>query len=64
MYIEENMELDAIINQAQSQIDAAEDAATLDQVRVEFMGRKVSLPTYLKGLESYQTKNVLPRAKN
>ena len=34
------MELDAIINQAQSQIDAAEDAATLDQVRVEFMGKK------------------------
>jgi len=29
------MELDAIINQAQSQIDAAQDAATLDQVRVE-----------------------------
>ena len=44
------MELDAIINQAQSQIDAAEDAATLDQVRVEFMGKKGKLTDLLKGL--------------
>ena len=44
------MELDAIINQAQSQIDAAQDAATLDQVRVEFMGKKGKLTDLLKGL--------------
>ncbi|CAH1219621.1 Phenylalanine--tRNA ligase alpha subunit [Alteromonas mediterranea] len=44
------MELDAIINQAQSQIDAAEDAATLDQVRFEFMGKKGKLTDLLKGL--------------
>jgi phenylalanyl-tRNA synthetase alpha chain len=50
MSIEENMELDAIINQAQSQIDAAQDAATLDQIRVEFMGKKGKLTDLLKGL--------------
>ena len=50
MHIEETMELDAIINQAKSQIDAAEDAATLDQVRVEFMGKKGKLTDLLKGL--------------
>ena len=44
------MELDAIINQAQSQIDAAQDAATLDQVWVEFMGKKGKLTDLLKGL--------------
>jgi len=44
------MELDAIINQAQSQIDAAQDAATLDQIRVEFMGKKGKLTDLLKGL--------------
>ena len=44
------MELDVIINQAQSQIDAAEDAATLDQVRVEYMGKKGKLTELLKGL--------------
>ena len=31
-------------------IDAAEDAATLDQVRVEFMGKKGKLTDLLKGL--------------
>ena len=44
------MELEAIISQAQSQIDAAQDAATLDQVRVEFMGKKGKLTEQLKGL--------------
>ncbi|MDO6476035.1 phenylalanine--tRNA ligase subunit alpha [Alteromonas sp. 1_MG-2023] len=44
------MELEAIISQAQSQIDAAEDAATLDNVRVEFMGKKGKLTDLLKGL--------------
>jgi phenylalanyl-tRNA synthetase alpha subunit len=50
MSIEENMELDAIINQAKELIDAAQDAATLDQVRVEFMGKKGKLTDLLKGL--------------
>ena len=44
------MELDAIINQAIGQIDAAQDADTLDQVRVEFMGKKGKLTELLKGL--------------
>lgn len=44
------MELDAIINQAKAQIDAAQDAATLDQVRVEYMGKKGKLTELLKGL--------------
>lgn len=44
------MELDSIISQAKGQIDAAEDAATLDQVRVEFMGKKGKLTEMLKGL--------------
>ena len=44
------MELEAIISQAQSQIDAAEDAATLDQVRVEYRGKKGKLTDLLKGL--------------
>ncbi|QPG04566.1 phenylalanine--tRNA ligase subunit alpha [Salinimonas marina] len=44
------MELEAIISQAQGQIDAAEDAATLDQVRVEYMGKKGKLTDLLKGL--------------
>ena len=50
MSIEENMELDAIINQAKELIDAAQDAATLDQVRVEFMAKKGKLTDLLKGL--------------
>ncbi|RDV27493.1 phenylalanine--tRNA ligase subunit alpha [Alteromonas aestuariivivens] len=44
------MELEAIINQAVSLIDAAEEAATLDQVRVEFMGKKGHLTELLKSL--------------
>lgn len=44
------MELEAIINQAKELVDAAEDAATLDQVRVEFMGKKGKLTDLLKGL--------------
>ena len=44
------MELEAIISQAQGQIDAAQDAATLDQVRVEYMGKKGKLTEQLKGL--------------
>ncbi len=44
------MELDAIVSEAKSRIDAAEDAATLDAVRVEFMGKKGRLTDLLKGL--------------
>ncbi|WP_425304323.1 phenylalanine--tRNA ligase subunit alpha [Alteromonas lipolytica] len=44
------MELEAIVSQAKAQIDAAVDAATLDQVRVEFMGKKGKLTDLLKGL--------------
>ena len=46
----EIMELEAIVSQAKAQIDAASDAATLDQVRVEFMGKKGKLTDLLKGL--------------
>lgn len=44
------MDLEAIINQAQAQITAAQDANTLDAVRVEFMGKKGRLTDLLKGL--------------
>ncbi len=44
------MELESIVNQAKGQIDAADDAATLDAVRVEFMGKKGKLTELLKGL--------------
>ncbi|MFS1703786.1 phenylalanine--tRNA ligase subunit alpha [Aestuariibacter sp. GS-14] len=44
------MELEAIVSQAKAEIDAASDAATLDQVRVEFMGKKGKLTDLLKGL--------------
>ncbi|NMH58763.1 phenylalanine--tRNA ligase subunit alpha [Alteromonas ponticola] len=44
------MELEAIINQAKEQIETANDAASLDQVRVEFMGKKGKLTDLLKGL--------------
>lgn len=44
------MELDAIVDEAKTRIDAAEDAATLDAVRVEFMGKKGRLTDLLKGL--------------
>lgn len=44
------MELESIVNEAKGQIDAADDAATLDAVRVEFMGKKGKLTDLLKGL--------------
>ncbi|MCC2615889.1 phenylalanine--tRNA ligase subunit alpha [Aestuariibacter halophilus] len=44
------MDLDAIINQAQAQINQAQDGNTLDAVRVEFMGKKGKLTDLLKGL--------------
>ncbi|MEP4891863.1 MAG: phenylalanine--tRNA ligase subunit alpha [Aliiglaciecola sp.] len=44
------MDLDAIIEQAQNKINDAQDAATLDAVRVEFMGKKGHMTDLLKGL--------------
>ncbi|MCV2885182.1 phenylalanine--tRNA ligase subunit alpha [Aestuariibacter sp. AA17] len=44
------MDLDAIINQAEMRINEAQDAATLDAVRVDFMGKKGQLTDLLKGL--------------
>jgi phenylalanyl-tRNA synthetase alpha chain len=44
------MDLDAIINQAKAHINNAQDAATLDTVRVEFMGKKGHMTELLKGL--------------
>jgi len=44
------MELAAIVNEAKSLIEAAADVATLDAVRVDFMGKKGKLTDLLKGL--------------
>ncbi|MET1219621.1 MAG: phenylalanine--tRNA ligase subunit alpha [Glaciecola sp.] len=44
------MELDAIIAQATAEIEAAADVATLDTVRVDYMGKKGQLTELLKGL--------------
>ena len=44
------MDLDAIISEAEEQIDAAEDINILDTVRVEFMGKKGRMTELLKGL--------------
>ncbi|GGW76419.1 phenylalanine--tRNA ligase subunit alpha [Alteromonas halophila] len=44
------MELESIVDEAKGRIDAADDAATLDAVRVEFMGKKGKLTELLKGL--------------
>ena len=44
------MDLDAIINEAKSLIDAADNVASLDDIRVEFMGKKGKLTEQLKGL--------------
>lgn len=44
------MDLDAIIKQAEAQINDAQDANTLDAVRVDFMGKKGQLTELLKGL--------------
>ena len=42
------MNLDEIILQAEQAVAAAEDPATLDNVRVEFMGKKGLLTEQLK----------------
>lgn len=44
------MDLDAIIKQAEMQISEAQEASTLDAVRVDFMGKKGKLTDLLKGL--------------
>ncbi len=44
------MDLDAIIQEAEALIAEAKDAATLDAVRVDFMGKKGRLTELLKGL--------------
>lgn len=44
------MDLDAIISEAEEQIDAAQDVTVLDAVRVEFMGKKGRMTELLKGL--------------
>ncbi len=44
------MELEAIVNEAKRLIEAAADVATLDAVRVDFMGKKGKLTDLLKGL--------------
>ncbi|MDM7861111.1 phenylalanine--tRNA ligase subunit alpha [Alteromonas sp. ASW11-36] len=44
------MDLDAIINEAKSLIDATDNVARLDEIRVEFMGKKGKLTDLLKGL--------------
>ena len=44
------MDLDAIINEAEVQINASQDANTLDAVRVDFMGKKGRMTELLKGL--------------
>jgi len=44
------MDLDAIISQAEAQINEAQDANRLDEVRVDFMGKKGLLTEQLKSL--------------
>ncbi|MGS2721225.1 phenylalanine--tRNA ligase subunit alpha [Paraglaciecola aestuariivivens] len=44
------MDLEAIISEAERQINAAQDAQTLDAVRVDFMGKKGRMTELLKGL--------------
>jgi phenylalanyl-tRNA synthetase alpha chain len=44
------MDLDAIISQADEQINAAQDVNALEAIRVEFMGKKGRMTELLKGL--------------
>ena len=44
------MDLDAIISEAQEQINSAQDVNILDAVRVDFMGKKGRMTELLKGL--------------
>ncbi len=44
------MEIAAILEKALSEVEAAEDAASLDRVRVQYLGKKGDLTALLKGL--------------
>jgi len=46
-----SIDIDGLLNEAQSAIDAAEDAAALDQVRVQYLGKKGTLTEQLKALK-------------
>ncbi len=52
------MELDAIINQAQSQIDAAQDAATLDQAKRLTKLSKLFSKLFLQKVSFYALKSL------
>ena len=45
------MSIDSLLNEAQSAIDSAEDASALDQVRVQYLGKKGTLTEKLKSLK-------------
>jgi len=47
-----SIDIDGLLNEAQSAIDAAEDAAALDQVRVQYLGKKGTLTEQLKALKN------------
>jgi phenylalanyl-tRNA synthetase alpha chain len=49
-HFEEYMDLEVIISEARALIDTAGDVASLDTIRVEFMGKKGKLTEQLKGL--------------
>jgi phenylalanyl-tRNA synthetase alpha chain len=46
-----SIDIDSLLNDAQSAIDAAEDANALDQVRVQYLGKKGTLTEQLKALK-------------
>ena len=46
------MQIEELLTQANSQIDGAQDLASLDAVRVEYLGKKGKLTALLKGLSS------------
>jgi phenylalanyl-tRNA synthetase alpha chain len=46
------MQIEELLAQANSQIDGAQDLASLDAVRVEYLGKKGKLTALLKGLSS------------
>ena len=42
--------LEPLANQAKAAIDAAQDSATLEQLRVDYLGKKGQITALLKGL--------------
>lgn len=44
------MDIDEILNQAQTAVDAAQDLRSLDEIRVAYLGKKGELTSLLKGL--------------